>query len=97
MNLPTQPDPNDPIENVIFLNMLSMVWRKQLTIEEANKQLDQIEGFPKETRFWGHAVRIEGRGKKVHYLKWRDGGWCCDTKERQRATLDEIRRAKGLK
>ena len=95
--LPTQPDQTTPVDQVVFLNMLSMIWNGQLTIEQANKQLDQFEGFPKNMRFWGKAVRIEGRGQKVHYLQWVDGAWYCDTKERERKTLDEIRAARGIK
>jgi hypothetical protein len=30
-------------------------------------------------------------------LQWVDGGWYCDTKERERKTLDEIRANRGVK
>ncbi|ASZ75014.1 hypothetical protein FDI69_gp172 [Rhodococcus phage Trina] len=89
--LPTQPDP-DLLENLIFTNYSRMIWNKKITVEQANAELDKLEGFPINTRFIGIARRIEGRGIVVHYLKWVNGGWENNTEERRTERAQEVRR-----
>lgn len=52
-----------------------MIWDKKISIEDANRSLDKLEGFPANSRFQGIARRITGRGIVAHYLRWVNGDW----------------------
>lgn len=86
---PQHPDPNTPVDQIIFLNFMKMIHRGQIEVEEANRQLDLL-GFDPTSRFWGCNIQHHNGRSYVHYIKWQDGAWANGTHDHQ-DTIRKIR------
>lgn len=79
---PQKPDPNTPVDQIVFLNFMKMIHRGDIEVEEANRQLDLLDFDPK-VRFWGsHKTYNDGR-VSIHSIKWENGKWTNGSRDHQ--------------
>lgn len=74
-------------EQVIFLNLGRMIFDQELTVEDANKFLDSLDGYPATARFQTSENVVDKKSGRisVHYFSWKNGDWVDSTLERQKA------------
>ena len=81
---PQEPDPDRSPEQIVYFNLSRMMIKNEMTVEQANKFLDDL-GLPETYRFWSHQrVTNPSTGRIYnHPIAWHNGKWENGAKEHQ--------------
>lgn len=89
---PQTPDEDRTPSQVVFLNLMKLVFRGEMTVVDANKFLDELGAEP-EVRFWGTQTIVNQKSGRcsVHHIKWVNGAWQNGTKDWQAEVNQTVR------